>query len=115
MAEEGTATRALRRMADSDPVLAARLVLPSMPAAAATLPAGLSYRLELEGLGAWTIKPDGDRAEVTEVLAGGGLDGEGVAVSTQPAAPAPPASGGSPVGAEGRRRPEPSGGRRQAP
>ena len=29
------------------------------PAAAATLPPGLSYRLELEGLGAWTVSPNG--------------------------------------------------------
>ncbi|MGA9636344.1 MAG: hypothetical protein WBQ41_14005, partial [Solirubrobacterales bacterium] len=84
MAEEGTAARALRRMAASDPELAARLVLHSMPAAAATLPAGLSYRLELDGLGAWTVKPAGDRAEVTEVPTGADLNGEAFAISTDP-------------------------------
>ena len=71
MAEEGTAAQALRRMADSEPELAARLILHSMPAAAATLPQGLSYRLELEGMGAWTVKPNGGHAEVTEVPTGG--------------------------------------------
>ena len=49
--------------------LAARLVVHSLPAAAATLPGGLSYRLELDGLGAWTVNPLGERAEVTEVPA----------------------------------------------
>ena len=42
-------------MAESEPELAARLILHSLPAAAASLPPGLSYRLELEGLGAWTV------------------------------------------------------------
>ena len=69
-AQDGTATQALRRMAEAEPELAARLVLQSLPAAAATLPAGLSYRLELEGLGAWRVNPLGDRAEVTEVRRG---------------------------------------------
>ena len=39
----------------AEPELAARLILQSLPAAAATLPAGLSYRLELEDLGAWRV------------------------------------------------------------
>ena len=53
---KGTTAMAMRRMADADPELAARLVLQSLPAAAAGLPAGLSYRLELEDLGAWRVE-----------------------------------------------------------
>jgi hypothetical protein len=85
MAEEGTAALALRRMAESEPELAARLIVQSLPAAAATLPAGLSYRLELEGLGAWTVNPVGDRAEVTETAEGADLNGEAFAIRTDPA------------------------------
>jgi ribonucleoside-diphosphate reductase beta chain len=114
MAEEGTAAKALRRMADSEPELAARLVLHSMPAAAATLPAGLSYRLELEGLGAWTVNPVGDRAEVTEVPAGADLNGEAFAISTDPATLAQLASGRSPIGAMARGRLKLRGRRRKA-
>ena len=73
---DGTAQQALRRMAESDPELAARLILQSLPAAAAKLPAGMSYRLELEGLGAWTVSSLGGRGEVAEVLAGADLNGE---------------------------------------
>jgi hypothetical protein len=49
---EGTATQALRRMAEAEPELAARMMLQSMPVASASLPEGLSYRLELSDLGA---------------------------------------------------------------
>jgi ribonucleoside-diphosphate reductase beta chain len=112
--EEGTAAQALRRMADSEPELAARLVIHSMPAAAATLPAGLSYRLELDGLGAWTVKPDGDRAEVTEVPTGADLNGEAFVVSTDPATLAQLASGRSPLGPLVRRRLRLRGRRRKA-
>ena len=65
-------------------------------------PPGLSYRLELEGLGAWTVKPLGDRAEVTEVPTGGDLNGEAFAISTDPATLAQLASGRSPIGALAR-------------
>ena len=104
MAEEGTAAQALRRMADSEPELAARLVVHSMPAAAATLPPGLSYRLELEGLGAWAVRPNGGHADVTEVPIGGDLNGDAFAISTDPATLAQLASGRSPLGAFLRRR-----------
>jgi ribonucleoside-diphosphate reductase beta chain len=114
MAEQGTAARALRRMAEFDPELAARLIVHSMPAAAATLPAGLSYRLELDGLGAWTIKPDGDRAEVTEVSTGADLNGETFAISTDPATLARLAAGRSPIGAMARGRLKLRGRRRKA-
>jgi ribonucleoside-diphosphate reductase beta chain len=114
MAENGTAAQALRRMAESEPELAARLILQSLPAAAATLPAGLSYRLELEGLGAWTVNPRGDRAEVTEAATGADLNGEAFAIATDPATLARVASGGSPLGAMARGRIKLRGRRRKA-
>ena len=114
MAEEGTAAEALRRMAESDPELAARLILHSLPAAAAPLPSGLSYRLELEGLGAWNVKSVGDRAEVTEAPAGADLNGQAFAISTDPETLAELASGRSPLGALARRRLRLRGRRRKA-
>jgi ribonucleoside-diphosphate reductase beta chain len=98
-AGNGTATEALRRMSESDPELAGRMIVHSLPAAAATLPEGLNYRLELEGLGAWTVRPDGDRAEVREADPGGDLNGEAFAISTDPATLARVAAGGNPLGA----------------
>jgi ribonucleoside-diphosphate reductase beta chain len=114
MSEEGTAAQALRRMAESDPELAARLIVQSLPAAAATLPVGLSYRLELEGLGAWTVNPLGDQAEVTEAAEGADLNGEAFAIRTDPATLAQLASGRSPVGAMARGRLKLRGRRRKA-
>jgi ribonucleoside-diphosphate reductase beta chain len=114
MASNGTAAQALRRMADSEPELAARLVVHALPAAAATLPAGLSYRLELEGLGAWTVNPLGDRAEVTEIAGDGDLNGEAFSISTDPATLAQVASGRSPLGPLARGRIKLRGRRRKA-
>ncbi len=95
---DGTAQRALRRMAESDPELAARLILHSLPAAAAKLPEGMSYRLELDGLGAWTVSSFGGRGKVAEVLAGADLNGEAFAISTDAKTLARVASGRNPVG-----------------
>jgi len=86
----------------------------SMPAAAATLPPGLSYRLELEGLGAWAVRPNGGHADVTEVPIGGDLNGDAFAISTDPATLAQLASGRSPLGAFLRRRLRLRGRRRKA-
>ena len=94
---EGT-QRALRRMAESEPELAARLIVQSLPAAAAKLPEGMSYRLELDGLGAWTVSSLGGRAKVAEVLAGADLNGEAFAISTDAETLAKVASGRNPVG-----------------
>ncbi len=110
----GTATQALRRMAESDPELAARLVVQSLPAAAASLPAGLAYRLELEDLGAWRVNRVGDRAEVTEVPSGSELNGDDFAISTDARTLARIASGRSPIGALARRRVRLRGRRRKA-
>jgi hypothetical protein len=113
-AQEGTGAQALRRMAESDPELAARLIVQSLPAAAATLPAGLSYRLELEGIGAWTVSSLGGRAKVAEVLAGADLNGEAFAISTDAATLARVASGRNPFGALATRRLRLRGRRRKA-
>ena len=110
----GTASQALRRMAEADPELAARLVVQSLPAAAATLPAGLAYRIELKELGAWRVRSLGDRAEVTEVPRGAELDGDDFAISTDAATLARIASGGSPLGAIARGRMRLQGRRRKA-
>jgi ribonucleoside-diphosphate reductase beta chain len=85
-------------MAESNPELAARLIVQSLPAAAANLPDGLSYRLELEDLGAWTVSSLGGRAKVAEVLAGADLNGEAFAISTDAETLARVASGRNPVG-----------------
>jgi ribonucleoside-diphosphate reductase beta chain len=101
-------------MAESEPELAARLIVHSLPAAAASLPPGLSYRLELEGLGAWTVNPLGDRAEVTEAAEGADLNGEAFSISTDPETLASVASGRSPIGALARGRIKLRGRRRKA-
>ena len=85
-------------MAESDPELAARLIVQSLPAAAAKLPDGTRYRLELDGLGAWTVSSLGGRARVAEVLAGADLNGETFAISTDAETLARVASGRNPVG-----------------
>jgi ribonucleoside-diphosphate reductase beta chain len=102
-------------MAESDPELAARLVVHALPAAAASLPEGLSYRLELDGLGAWTVRPRGDRAEISPVDPDSAeSDGEAFAISTDPATLAQIASGRSPLGALARGRLKLRGRRRKA-
>ena len=85
-------------MAESDPDLAARLIVQSLPVAAAKLPDGMSYRLELDGVGAWTVSSLGGRAKVAEVLAGADLNGETFAISTDAETLARVASGRNPVG-----------------
>jgi ribonucleoside-diphosphate reductase beta chain len=113
-AQNGTAAEALRRMAASEPELAARLIVHSLPAAAATLPPDLSYRLELEGLGAWTVTPNGGPAEVTEASPGADLNGEAFGLYTDPATLARVASGKSPLAALIRGRIKLRGRRRKA-
>jgi ribonucleoside-diphosphate reductase beta chain len=101
-------------MADSEPELAARLIVHSMPAAAATLPSGLSYRLELEGLGAWTVRSADGRAELVEAGPGTDLNGEAFGITTDPETLARIASGRSPLGAIARGRLKLRGRRRKA-
>jgi ribonucleoside-diphosphate reductase beta chain len=111
---DGTTQRALRRMAESDPELAARLIVQSLPAAAASLPDGRSFRLELEGLGAWTVSSLGGRGKVAEVLAGADLNGEAFAISTDAETLARVASGRNPVGPLARGQLKLRGRRRKA-
>src|SRR5262245_35102573 len=114
MSENGTASEALDRMAKAEPELAARMLLQSLPAAAATLPTGLSYRLELEDVGAWRINPVGDRAEVTEVPAGEELNGDAFAIETDARTLALLASGRNPIGPWARGKLRLRGKRRKA-
>lgn len=97
--DQGTATQALRRMAEAEPDLAARLMLQSLPVAAADLPSGLSYRLELSDLGAWRIAPNGGPAEVSEVAPGGELNGDAFSIETDSRTLAELAAGSNPLGA----------------
>src|SRR5437660_9269033 len=62
----GTMEAALRRMATDDPQLAARMIIHSLPAAAATMPGDLRWRLSIDGLGDWTVRgsEDGGAANV---------------------------------------------------
>jgi len=112
--ENGTTEQALRRMAEADPELAVRLMVQSLPAAAADLPAGLSYRLEVEDLGAWRISPNGRAADVSEVESGGELNGDAFAIETDARTLALLAGGASPVGALMRGRLRLRGKRRKA-
>ena len=111
----GTATQALRRMSSEDPELAARLVLQSLPVAAATLPAGLSYRLELEGVGAFRVTTLGDRAEVSPLDPDTAeSDGDAFAISTDARTLASLAAGANPLPAMVSRRLRLRGKRRKA-
>jgi ribonucleoside-diphosphate reductase beta chain len=58
----------------------------------------MSYRLELDGLGAWTVSSLGGRVKVAEVLAGADLNGETFAISTDAETLARVASGHNPFG-----------------
>jgi len=104
----------MRRMAQDDPKLAARLFLQSLPLAAAPLPAGLDYRLELRDLGAWSVRPNGGHAEIVEVSAGAELDGDAFAIETDAATLAMLAGGANPLGALASRRLRLRGKRRKA-
>ncbi|MBM3666106.1 MAG: hypothetical protein FJW90_01260 [Actinobacteria bacterium] len=110
----GTANEALRRMAESEPQLAARLMLQSLPVAAASLPEGLSYRLELRDLGAWRVSPNGGHARVDEVSPGGELNGDAFAIETDSRTLAELAGGSNPIAAMLRRRVRVRGKRRKA-
>jgi ribonucleoside-diphosphate reductase beta chain len=112
--EKGTTERALMRMAEADPELAVRLLLQSLPAAAAALPQGLNYRLEVDGLGAWSVRPNGGYAEVAEVPSGAELDGDAFVIQTDPRTLARLAGGASPIPALAGRRLRLRGKRRKA-
>src|SRR3954469_14789150 len=62
---------ALRAMAREDPELAARLVLQTLPAAAARIPPPLRYELTVGDLGTWLVSVDDSGARMEQ-----GADGE---------------------------------------
>jgi ribonucleoside-diphosphate reductase beta chain len=55
---------ALHRIAAKDPELAARLILMTLPAAAAHIPGTLAYLLDIDGLGTYRVSVSGGRARV---------------------------------------------------
>jgi ribonucleoside-diphosphate reductase beta chain len=67
---------ALKEMAREDPELAARLVLLTLPAAAARIPAPLRYHLMVDDIGTWlvSVEDDGARVEPATVESNGELD-----------------------------------------
>src|SRR5215208_5806154 len=60
---------ALHRIAADDPQLAARLVLMTLPAAAARISGTLAYQLEIDELGSYRVAVSGGRARVDEARA----------------------------------------------
>jgi ribonucleoside-diphosphate reductase beta chain len=57
---------ALHRIAADDPELAARVILMTLPAAAARMSGTLAYRLDIDGLGSYRVSVSGGRARVDE-------------------------------------------------
>jgi ribonucleoside-diphosphate reductase beta chain len=102
--------QALRRIAADDPELAARLVLMTLPAAAARIPGTLAYVLELDGLGSYRISVSDGRARVDpdrglappdprgEWPVGDGSDEVDFRLSADPATLVELATGASPMG-----------------
>src|SRR5437763_10246066 len=77
----GTMEAALRRMATDDPQLAARMIVHSLPAAAATMPPDLRWRLSIDGLGDWTVRGSDDGGPAS-VDPSNGDSGEDFAIET---------------------------------
>ena len=112
---DGSREAAMRRIAEGDPDLAARLVVQSLPAASATLPAGLDYRLELDGIGAYRVSALGGRAEISPVDPDPAeSDGDAFAIATDAATLAKLVSGSNPLPAVLRGRLRLRGKRRRA-
>jgi ribonucleoside-diphosphate reductase beta chain len=93
---------ALSLMAEHEPELAARLVLQTLPAAAAQIPGELTYDLEVDGLGAWRVHVAGGAAQVTPAGNGAATDGAGngavdFRLKTDPRTLAEMAAGASPA------------------
>jgi ribonucleoside-diphosphate reductase beta chain len=62
--------QAMAQMSREDPDLAARLVLQTLPAAAAKVPGKLTYGLFVNGVGDYTVAIDSGRASITEGAGG---------------------------------------------
>ncbi|HWH45605.1 MAG TPA: SCP2 sterol-binding domain-containing protein [Thermoleophilaceae bacterium] len=58
---------ALKEIAQEEPELAARLVLMTLPGAAARVPGKLTYELAVTGIGRWRVSVDEGRATMTEL------------------------------------------------
>jgi ribonucleoside-diphosphate reductase beta chain len=67
---------ALRRMAATDPGLAARLILMTLPGAAAKLDSTMSYVLDVEEVGAHKVSLSGGRARVDRIDSADGEDAD---------------------------------------
>ena len=68
----GDRVATLRRMAESDPELAVRLVAQTLPAAAAELRPPLSFRLDIDGVDSWQVEATEDGPAI--VIHDGGAD-----------------------------------------
>ena len=110
----GTMAEALRRMADAEPELAARLIVQSLPVAAAPLPPDLSWRLDVDGVGAWEVTGSGNGGAARVEPANGDGGREDFSIATDPAGLASLAAGSSPLGLILRRRLRLRGKRRKA-
>jgi len=67
---------ALNRIAKEDPDLAARLILMTLPGAAAKIPGTLTYVLEVDGMGAHKVSVSGGRARVDRAADADGDDAD---------------------------------------
>ena len=105
----------LRRVAQDDPELAARLILQALPAAAGQISGELDYDLAVEGIGAYRVSVADGRARV-EPLADGspGSDGADFALLTDARGLAAMAAGASPAWLMLRRQLRIRGKRRRA-
>ena len=103
---------ALRRMTAADPQLAARMIVQSLPAAAAPMPAGLRWRLAVDDVGEWTVSSSGEGPATVEPA--NGDRAEEFAIETDAEGLARLAAGASPLAMMLRRRLRLSGKRRKA-
>ena len=85
--------QALAAMAKDDPELAARLVIQTLPAAAAKVPGKLTYGLDVAGVGDYTVSISDGRASVAE----GGNGAVDFTIATDARGLAEMAAGASPV------------------
>src|SRR5215211_7109020 len=70
MSQADRQREALERVAEHDPELAARLVLMTLPAAAAAIPATLTYELDVDGVGAYRVSVADGHARVDPAMDG---------------------------------------------
>ena len=108
----GDRTAALRRMADSDPELAVRLVAQALPAAAVDLRPPLSFRLEVEDVDSWVVEATDEGP--AGVSSGSNERDVDFTVHTDAPSFARLAAGASPLGMLLARRLQISGRRRKA-